>query len=249
MSLRYLEMKKNFSERIIRVLLLVLFILSANIVRAENCELEFRVISNNISVEVAEIESSVYNQASKISEPYLNLTPSTEEQLQLKYPNIFKLKNHCYHFPINLAAKQGDLTPEIKVCRNLVESKAHSNYKFLGVYANHALIEISGYEFWGFISVDLSNGLAFDTMGKPLTANGKTALSHSNYYGEEEIAISHLKENMHYTIGIDGWNTTESKFAMGVHYLKLENRHSPMKCKRKVAFLKIMKKHTEANPK
>ncbi len=123
------------------------------------------------------------------------------------------------------------------MCKNRIQTKEFSDYIVRGIYFNNALIETIGYESWGFISVNLKNGLAFYTMGKPLSSNGETAISYSNYYGEEEIALIDLKSKKQYVIGIEGWITIESKVSENVYYLKLKPHMN--KCKNEVKFLKV----------
>jgi hypothetical protein len=76
-------------------------------------------------------------------------------------------------------------------------------------------------------------------MGKPLTFDGKTAISYSNYYGEEEIALTDLKTKRQYVIGIDGWITIESKVNKGIYYLKLESEFKSGDCAKKIKYLKV----------
>ena len=75
-------------------------------------------------------------------------------------------------------------------------------------------------------------------MGKPLTSNGETAISHSNYYGEEEIALTDLKTKEQYVIGIEGWRTIESKVSKNSYYLKLESEYTT-ECKKENKYLRI----------
>ena len=75
-------------------------------------------------------------------------------------------------------------------------------------------------------------------MGKPLTSNGETAISHSNYYGEEEIALTDLKTKEQYVIGIEGWRTIESKVSKNSYYLKLESEFQTG-CEKEIKYLKV----------
>ena len=75
-------------------------------------------------------------------------------------------------------------------------------------------------------------------MGKPLTSDGETAISHSNYYGEEEIALTDLKTKEQYVIGIEDWRTMESKVLNNRYYLKLESEFQT-DCEKEIKYLKV----------
>jgi len=204
----------------------------------QNCDLVTRNLSNQLNGESKLIEKSEYEKISEISEQFIEFTQMTELKLTEKYPAIFKLKDSCYIFPANPNNGIGIETDELKACMNKVQTKEYSDYQFEGVYCNNALIRVTGYEHWGYLSVDLQNRLTCFTMGKPLTSNGETAISYSNYYGEEEIALTDLKSKKQYIIGIEGWTTVESKILKNVYYLKLES-HAVNKCEKEITYLKI----------
>ena len=90
----------------------------------------------------------------------------------------------------------------------------------------------------GFLSIDLSSGLSCYTMGKPLTSNGETAISYSNSYGEEEIALTDLWTKKQYVIGIEGWRTKESQVHNNVYFLKLESEFQT-DCDKETKYLKL----------
>jgi hypothetical protein len=79
-------------------------------------------------------------------------------------------------------------------------------------------------------------------MGKPLTSDGETAISYSNYYGEEEIALTDLKTKEQYVIGIEGWRTIESKVSKNRYYLKLESDFQT-NCEKEIKYLKVERKN------
>ncbi len=219
--------------------LTIIFLLTlVQISWTQNCEFEIVNLSNQLIGETKVIDKLDFENAGRISEELIESTPISEHSLVKKYPKIFKPKDSCYTFTANPNIGIGLNTTELKACKNRIQSKEYSDYKFKGIYSNNALIEVTGYEHWGFLSVDLENGLTSFTMGKPLTSNGKTTISYSNYYGEEEIALTDLKTKKQYVIGIDGWRTIESKITKNAYYLKLEPELQT-DCKKEIKYLKI----------
>jgi len=171
----------------------------------------------------------------------VKFTPKSESELVKMYPNIFKLRDSCYSFPALLDWNLGIRKPELKACKYLNEEKEYSNYEFKGIYAGNALIKTAAYEGWGFLSVDLKTGLTCYTMGKPLTADGKTAISYSNYYGDEEIAFTDLQTKIQYVIAIDGWQTIACKIVKEAYYLQLESGVLT-DCQKEIKYLKLQPK-------
>lgn len=170
----------------IKLSLLFLFII-AQICCAQNCGFEIRNLSKQLSGEVIIIQKSEYEKMNKVSERLIEFVPMAEEGMVEKYPALFKRKDSCYTFRVNPNIGIGIRVPELKACKNRIQTKQYADYEFKGVYCNTALIELTLFEGWGFLSVDLKTGLTFYTMGKPLTSNGETVISYSNYYGDEEI--------------------------------------------------------------
>ncbi len=205
---------------------------------AQHCDFEIRVLSSQLNGETEIIDKLQYEKANQISMDFIEFEPTSELFLTKKHPEIFKLKDSCYIFTANTNYGIGIKTPELKACKNSVQSKEYSNYEFKGTYCDNALIEVQGHEHWGFLSVDLESGLTCFTMGKPLTSNGETAISYSNYYGEEEIALTELNTKKQYVIGIENWKTIESKIIENSHYLKLESEYSTQ-CKKENKYLWI----------
>ena len=205
---------------------------------AQDCDFEIRNLSNILNGKSELIDKSEYDKVVRISEKFIDFKQISEIELTKKYPEIFKLKDSCYTFSANSNIGIGIKTPELKACKYLLKEKGYSNYEFKGTYCGNALIEITGYDSWGFLSVDLKNGLTCFTIGKPLTSDGETAISHSNYYGEEEIALTDLKTKEQYVIGIEGWRTMESKVLNNRYYLKLESEFQT-DCKKEIKYLKV----------
>jgi len=204
----------------------------------QNCEFEIRNLSIILNGKSELIDKSEYEKFSGVSENFIEFKPKSELELTKNYPGIFKLQDSCYTFSANSNIGIGIKTPELKACKNKIQTKEYSNYEFKGTYCGNALIEITGYESWGFLSIDLNNGLTCFTMGKPLTSNGETAISYSNYYGEEEIALTDLKTKEQYVIGIEGWKTLESKVSKNSYYLKLESDFQTG-CEKEIKYLKV----------
>ncbi|QCX39033.1 hypothetical protein FF125_11525 [Aureibaculum algae] len=221
-----------------RKLILIFLLTIVQLSWAQDCDFEIRNLSNNLNGESELIDKAEYDKAVRISEEFIDFKPRSEIELTKKYPEIFKLKDSCYTFLANPNIGIGIKTPELKACKYLLKEKGYSNYEFKGTYCGNALIEITEFEGWGFLSVDLKNGLTCRTMGKPLTSNGETAISHSNYYGEEEIALTDLKTKEQYVIGIEGWRTIESKVSKNSYYLKLESEFQTG-CEKEIKYLKV----------
>ncbi|SFD05170.1 hypothetical protein [Algibacter pectinivorans] len=221
----------------IRLILIFLFTI-VQTSWAQDCDFVIRNLSNILNGKSELIDKSEYDKVVRISEKFIDFKPISEIELTKKYPEIFKLKDSCYTFRANANNGIGIKTPELKACKYLLKEKGYSNYEFKGTYCGNALIEITEFEGWGFLSVDLKNGLTCFTMGKPLTSNGEATISHSNYYGEEEIALTDLKTKEQYVIGIQGWRTIESKVLNNSYYLKLESEFQTS-CEKEIKYLKV----------
>lgn len=221
----------------IKLSLLFLFTI-AQICCAQNCDFEIWNLSKQLNGEVIIIQKSEYEEMSKVSERLIELIPMTEEKVVEKYPTLFKRRDSCYTFRANPNVGIGISAPELKACKNRVQTKQYTDYKFKGVYSNNALIEVIMFEGWGFLSVDLKTGLTFFTMGKPLTSNGETVISYSNYYGDEEIALTDLKTKKQYVISIDGWTTEEFKLYQNTYYFKLKRVYNT-DCEKEIKYIKV----------
>lgn len=224
----------------IKLSLLFLFVM-IQISWSQDCDFAMRISLNNLEGESVLINNLEYEKVAEIAEKSIEYSPQTEIQLTQKYPDIFKRLDSCYTFSGIRHVSDG-ATPELKACKNLTNNKEYSNYEFKGIYCGNALIQITTSESWGFLSVDLKSGLTCYTMGTPLTANGKTAISFSNYYGEEEIALTDLETKKQYVISIQGWTVTESKVLKNNFYLKLES-HFQTDCKKETKYLQLKRKY------
>jgi len=179
----------------------------------QNCDFKIREISSTIIGNSELIQKPEYD--SIVSEKFIDFTPISEQQVIHKYPKIFKHINSCLIYNSKIK--------ENRICKKTIEFKDYFDFKVIGSYSGNIVVEFQEYEGWGFISIDKKNGASFFSLGKPLTSNGKTAISYSNYYGEEEIALTNLKTKQQYIIVIEGWITKESKTYENTYYLKLES--------------------------
>ena len=194
----------------------------------QNCNFEIRNLSNQLKVSF-EIVNEFAHENVPI-EPYVEFSPLSELVLLKEYPEIFTRKDSCLIYKSD--------TKETSLCNKNVQSKEYFSYEVKGNYCGYALIKTTGYETWGFVSIDLKNGTSFYTLGKPLTLVGETSISYSNYYGEEEIALTDLKTKKQYVIGIEGWRTIQSKAYSNTYYLKLVSGFQE-DCEKEMKYLKI----------
>ena len=232
----------NLPKPMYRKLILIFLLTVVQISWAQDCDFEIRNLSDILNGISELIDKSEYEKVVEIPEKLIEFKPKSELELTEEYPEIFKLKDSCYTFSAKQNIGIGIKTPELKACKYLLKEKGYSNYEFKGVYCGNALIEVMEFEGWGFLSVDLKNGLTCFTMGKPLTSDCETAISYSNYYGEKEIALTDLKTKEQYVIGIEGWRTLESKVSKNSYYLKLESDFQT-NCEKEIKYLKVERKN------
>lgn len=210
-------------------LLLIVFSLIHFTTWSQNCELTTREYINQLTYEADTIDAKTYENV-LIEQEMVPITKKSEDDFLKEYPNIFIKKGLCYYFK----TEEGE---ELKACAidTASDSKENLQYKFKGQYCNNSLIFISGYESWGYLSVNLLNGKAFSTMGNPMTSNCQIIYSYSQYYGEEEITIFDIATKKQLGLIIDGWYTEESKQNINKIYLKMKS----MNCSEKVKYIKI----------
>ena len=196
----------------------------------QECSIEAREKLKNLDYTLNVVDSTIFLkiQPTKIVE---KVTLKSEDFFTSNYPKLFKLNNSCYTF-------KGLNDKKFKICKSdqKADIKAYMNYEFKGILCDKALIYFSEYEYWGYLMVDLDTGLAHETMGEPVTWDCVTFISHSNYYGEEEISIFKLspkKEEL--VITIEGWKTEEVKQSNQSYFLKLNS----FSCYGKAEFLEI----------
>ncbi|WP_139195614.1 hypothetical protein [Aquimarina amphilecti] len=206
---------------------------------SQHCEYKTRIIEDELQGRYEFIDSAAYEKHKKIAEKFIDFTPANEQKIITTYPKTFKLNDSCYTFNKKFTYSTTNYRRILKACNiNGSVPKESLGYQFKGIYFNHVLIEVSGYEHWGYLSVDLENEETLYTLGKPLSSKGKTAISYSNYYSEEEITITDLKINKQYTIGIEDLVTAESYVIKDVYYLKLTSNMRP-NCYKKIKYLKL----------
>ncbi len=186
---------------------------------SQNSDFATREIIKQLDYELQIIDSLTFSKVTSefIEEKQKEIIPRIESDFVRQYPQIFKKENKCYNI------KGMDIKP-FYACEydSTKDIKERSQYEFKGQYCDFALIYVTGYEWWGYISVDLTNGIGFYTMGIPLTCDCITSFSYSNYYGEEELSITNMETKKQLVIGIENWTTIELKQKNKDYYLKLE---------------------------
>jgi|TARA_B110000467_G_C18247555_1_gene438359 hypothetical protein len=200
--------------------LLVIFLVTSATCIAQKDSLEYRIIVNNLGFTVEQVDGKIFeNETSEATENNsVQLSTVKEEEFVQKYPSIFMINDNCYSF----SCVENDR--KLKAClkTEVEDSKQYQKYSFKGEYCRSALIYITGYESWGYLSVDLNDGTAFYTMGKPMTHDCKFVISHSNYYGEEEISIIELKSEKRLLLTAEAWTTMGTKFINDSYHIKLK---------------------------
>jgi len=175
---------------------------------SQSSDFATREIIKQLSYELQSTDSLVFSKVTSqlIEEKQKEIKPRIESDFIKQYPHIFKWENKCYNI-------KGIDKKIFHICAydSTKNMKERSQYEFKGQYCDFALIYVSGYEWWGYISVDLNDGIGFYTMDTPLTYDCLTSFSNSNYYGEEEISITNIETKKQLVIGIEGWTTIEFK--------------------------------------
>lgn len=206
-------------------IILFIFLLLHFTAWAQDCELIMREFINELSYELDTTDTETY-ESILIEQKMIPITKKSEDYFLKDYPNIFVKEGLCYYFK----TKYGE---ELKACAidTASDSKDNHQYEFKGQYCNKSLIFISGYESWGYLSVDLLDGTVFSTMGSPKTSDCKLIYSYSQYYGEEEITIVDVIAKKQLVLIIDSWYTEESKQEANKIFLKMKSTNCPEKVK------------------
>ena len=181
------------------VLVFLIFYFLAELILGQDREFIIQEKLKQIDYELTETDSLTfvnvkplfYDSAGK------KLIPVSESDFIKDYPGIFIRSDKGYAFK----TLNNRTLKAISVENDNV--KERRGYEFKGRYCNFALIYVFGYEYWGYISVDLNDGIAFYTLDIPKTSDCKTAVSYSSYYSEEEIAIIDLETMKQIVITID----------------------------------------------
>jgi len=212
-----MKIKTNF--------ILIVFFTNSFTIWSQNCELTTREFISQLAYEIDTLNIDEYENV-LINQQSISIIEKSEDYFLKKYPNIFIKKDLCYYF------KSID-KKELKACsiHSTLEDKENLQYEFKGQYCNNSLIFISGYESWGYISVNLTDGLAFRMSGKPLTSNCNIIYSHTQIYGEEEITIIELDTKKQLGLIIENWYTIDSKQDINEIYLKMKSLDCPEEIK------------------
>lgn len=170
------------------------------------------VILNSFNPEIPPPSKMIEQKAS---------SDSIESFLKDTYPNIFYEINGIYTFKLYDGK-------EVKVQNHRSEDiKENQSYSFIDIKCNMALIKISGYESWGWLCVNLENGLTIFTLGTPNFKDCESIFAADNYYGEAEMTIAYLNEKKQITILYDNWMYVNN-FTLGdnTYYLSLKKMNN-----------------------
>jgi len=192
---------------------------------SQNSNLQIRDIIKQIDYDFDSISALTYNSITSdlTANNKKDVFTITENEFLEKYPEIFKILDSCYYFKTIDGQNYKICKPDSTLFdQEESVNKEHLFYYFRGQYCNYALIEMAGYEFWGYLTIDLSDGNVYYTMRKPISYNCDVIVSYANYYGEEEISIIDTKSKKQLVIGIEGWYTIDFKMNENDFYFKLK---------------------------
>jgi hypothetical protein len=202
-----------------KIFVFLVFCLLTELILGQDTELAIQEKVKQIDYELTETDSLTFVNAKPLFDDSAGkkLIPVSESDFIKDYPGIFIRSDKGYAFK----ALNNRTLKAISVEND--SFKDRRDYEFKGRYCNFALIYIFGYEYWGYISVDLNDGIAFYTLDIPKTSDCKTAVSYSSYYSEEEIAIIDLETMKQIVITIDQWTTIDFKQADDGFYFMLRS--------------------------
>ena len=194
----------------------------------QSCEFEYRISQNALPHKVEIIDSVEYSKF--LSNDFVKLNPKNEAFFIENYSSIFQKINGCYEFKSQ--------TETIKICElnQSLDSREQTSYKIIGLVCNNAVIYTYGYESFGYVTVNLANGLANYTLGLPEFANCAKSVSHANYYGEEEIILTAYDSIKRFEVISENWTTAHIKMTEQEVVIQLESLNT---CSNKYKYLKI----------
>lgn len=207
------KMKKVFNTLAITVVIL-------GSINAQEITFKINQIPNKLDCKLDTIDNEEYDSISSLSNDVneVEITPHTEDYFIKEYPSIFIKDHGCYKFK-----SVGNLVLQACKTDSTVNMKEQSDYEFVGQYCNFGIVYVHGYEYWEYISVDLSSGYSFQTLSKPKTINCNYVMSIRNYYGTEEINIIDLVTKNRFDLAIENARIIESKQNKNGYYLKLKS--------------------------
>ncbi|HPE57430.1 MAG TPA: hypothetical protein PK904_13570 [Bacteroidales bacterium] len=198
---------------------LAIMILIAGSINSQDLSFEINQNPNKLDCEIDTIDMEEYETiiSSHYEDNEVEITYHPEDYFINEYPSIFANAHSCYKFK-----SEGDFILQACKTDSTVNIKGQSDYEFIGQYCNFGIIYVHGYEYWEYISVDLTTGYSFQTLNKPKTFDCKFAISIGNYYGIEEVSIIDLVAKNRFDLAIENANIIESKPVENGYFLKLK---------------------------
>jgi hypothetical protein len=121
---------------------------------SQNSDFSPREIYNQLDYKLMNIDSSTFSniESQLTKENQKHIITREEKDFIKNYPQIFIKKDKCYNI------KSIDGKP-LGICEidSTEDIKARKHYEFKGLFCDFALIYVTGYEWWGYISVDLTD--------------------------------------------------------------------------------------------
>lgn len=221
-----------------KIKLLLPLIFFGHIISAQNCDFTPIKQLGFLNATYHEIDEIQFKKVNRFQKQIVVVDEKSEKEITEEYPEIFKSMDSCYTLKSKLKNDKEGLLRDFSICKNIIQSKAYSDYEFIGIYAGNALISYKLYEYDGYYLVNLNTGFSSPIPGEPISYDGKIAFSFENYYGEEELVLTHLKSNRQFILRINNWQIVDSRFEGESYYFKLET-FDKGNCGEEFKYLKI----------
>lgn len=198
-------------------------------VQAQDFKIMVNDRENTLPCTIEIIDSVTFEKVISHAKPE-TLRPKEEDFFTRNYPQIFKKDSSGYTInTVNMG--------ELKISKSGLNEdiRDYKDYEFKGLFCNKALVYVSSYEYWEFLTINLSKGWTQKTLGEPITWDCKMAIAHSNYYTEEEISILDLEKKLEFMFTFNEWTTEEVRFSDNSFYIKIK----PMGLKRNRSYIKV----------
>jgi hypothetical protein len=191
--------------------------LAALVTTAQNGDFKIHEGLSQLDYQLDIIDSLTYTSVTPLFDSYemQELKEKSETELVKEYPEIFLKEGDCYKF------HDGQEVQFVCSLDTTKDMKEYSRYEFAGVYCNQALIYRQGYEWWDYLSVDLSDRKTVRLSGKPITYNCETLVAYGYDYGTG-INVVDLQSKNQITIGTGDWEVSESKQTVDEFYFELK---------------------------
>lgn len=195
----------------------LLLLVAATMSKAQNSDFHIQESLSQLDHQLDIIDSLTYASVTPLANNYerQELKERSETELVKEYPEIFIKEGDCYKFHDGI---EPQLACPLDTTKDM---KEYSRYEFAGVYCNQVLIYRQGYEWWDYLSVDLSDGKAIRLSGKPITYNCQTLVAYGYDYGTG-INVVDLPSKKQITLATGDWEVKESKQTAYEFYLKLQ---------------------------